>query len=43
PWLQAIPQLNKRHLPAVDRIVAGASDAERRKLYRDNAIGFYRL
>ena len=27
----------------VDRIVAKASDAEKRKLYRDNAIQFYRL
>jgi L-fuconolactonase len=27
----------------VDRIVAGASEAEKRKLYRDNAIRFYRL
>ena len=27
----------------VDRVVAGASEADRRKLYRDNAIRFYRL
>ena len=27
----------------VDRVVSGASDAEKRKLYRDNAIRFYRL
>jgi L-fuconolactonase len=27
----------------VDRVVAGASDTEKRKLYRDNAIRFYRL
>ena len=27
----------------VDRIVTGTSDAEKRKLYRDNAIRFYRL
>ncbi|HET7717021.1 MAG TPA: amidohydrolase family protein [Bauldia sp.] len=27
----------------VDRVIAGASDAEKRKLYRDNAIRFYRL
>ena len=28
---------------ALDRIVAGASDDERRRLYRDNARAFYRL
>jgi L-fuconolactonase len=27
----------------VDRVVAGASDAEKRKLYRENAIRFYRM
>jgi L-fuconolactonase len=27
----------------VDRVVSGASEAEKRKLYRDNAIRFYRL
>jgi hypothetical protein len=27
----------------VDRVVAGSSEAEIRKLYRDNAIEFYRL
>lgn len=27
----------------VDRITAGASDADLQKLYRDNAIGFYKL
>lgn len=27
----------------VDRVIAGASEAEQRKLYRDNAIRFYRM
>lgn len=27
----------------VDRVVAGASEADKRKLYRENAIGFYRM
>ncbi len=33
----------KRWVDVVDTVVAGASEAERRKLYRDNAIAFYRL
>ncbi len=32
-----------RWVEVVDAVVAGASEAERRKLYRDNAIAFYRL
>lgn len=33
----------RRWVAVVDSVVAGASDDERRKLYRDNAIAFYRL
>jgi L-fuconolactonase len=33
----------KRWVDLVDRAVAGSSAAEIRKLYRDNAIEFYRL
>jgi len=33
----------RRWVEVVDTVVAGASEAERRKLYRDNAIAFYRL
>ena len=33
----------RRWVDLVDSIVAGASEAERRRLYRDNAIAFYRL
>ncbi|MCB1487230.1 MAG: amidohydrolase family protein [Bauldia sp.] len=33
----------KRWVDVVDKVVAGASEADRRKLYRDNAIAFYRL
>jgi L-fuconolactonase len=33
----------RRWVDLVDRVVSGASDAERRRLYRDNAIAFYRL
>lgn len=32
-----------RWVDVVDRVVAGASEAERRQLYRDNAVAFYRL
>jgi L-fuconolactonase len=34
---------NFRRSPIVDTIVAGASNGEKRRLYRDNAIAFYRL
>lgn len=33
----------RRWVDLVDRVVAGASDGEKRRLYRDNAIAFYRL
>jgi L-fuconolactonase len=33
----------RRWVALVDRVVSGASDSERRRLYRDNAIAFYRL
>ena len=33
----------RRWVEVVDTVVAGASEADRRKLYRDNAIAFYRL
>ena len=33
----------RRWVDLVDSVVAGASETERRKLYRDNAIAFYRL
>jgi L-fuconolactonase len=33
----------KRWVDLVDSVVAGASESERRRLYRDNAIAFYRL
>jgi L-fuconolactonase len=33
----------RRWVDVVDMVVAGAADADRRKLYRDNAIAFYRL
>jgi len=33
----------RRWVEVVDKVVAGASEAERRKLYRDNAVAFYRL
>lgn len=33
----------RRWVDLVDAVVAGASTADRRKLYRDNAIAFYRL
>ena len=32
-----------RWVELVDEVVADASDDERRKLFRDNAIAFYRL
>ncbi len=52
PWLAGHPRINKSHLPAasypmwvgiMDSIVAVASEAEKRKLFRDNAIRVYRL
>jgi L-fuconolactonase len=33
----------RRWVDLVDSVVAGASEAERRRLYRDNAVAFYRL
>jgi L-fuconolactonase len=33
----------RRWVDVVDKVVAGASRSDRRKLYRDNAIQFYRL
>jgi L-fuconolactonase len=33
----------RRWVDLVDSVVAGASEGERRRLYRDNAIAFYRL
>jgi L-fuconolactonase len=33
----------RRWVDLVDMVVAGASNAEKRRLYRDNAIAFYRL
>lgn len=33
----------RRWVDVVDTVVAGASETERRKLYRDNAVAFYRL
>jgi L-fuconolactonase len=33
----------RRWVDLVDSVVAGASESERRRLYRDNAIAFYRL
>jgi L-fuconolactonase len=33
----------RRWVDLVDRVVAGASEGEIRRLYRDNAIAFYRL
>jgi L-fuconolactonase len=33
----------RRWVDLVDSLVAGASENERRRLYRDNAIAFYRL
>jgi L-fuconolactonase len=33
----------RRWVDLVDQVVAGASEAERRRLFRDNAISFYRL
>jgi L-fuconolactonase len=32
-----------RWVALVDRVTAGSSDDERRKLWRDTAVGFYRL
>ena len=32
-----------RWVDVVDRVVAGAPEADRRRLYRDNAIAFYRM
>jgi L-fuconolactonase len=33
----------RRWVDLVDAVVAGATSDERRRLYRDNAIAFYRL
>ena len=33
----------RRWVDLVDLVVAGASIGEKRRLYRDNAIAFYRL